>query len=148
MTIAAVRQERGARELVSDLCVSRARVVVGSSGAISSSLCFGLTVTKTAEQDGCYTVQAVDADGVACPLTNVMAITPGIISPTAAGTPITTGAGVVAVARSLSEADGSFKVQFVSPLTDDTDSTYVDADLESGSIFTVEVVSIRNEVIP
>jgi hypothetical protein len=135
--------------MVRDLVTSRARVTVGASGAVSGSRCLGLTVTKTADQLGCYTVQAVDAAGEACPLTEVMEIRVSIISPAAVGTPVTTGAGIVGVGRVLSEANGTVSVQFVSPLTDAEDgSTYVDADLESGAIFTVAIVSVRNEVIP
>ena len=139
--------EQGPGDTVRSLVTSRARVLTGTSGAISSSRLHGMTITKTADETGRYSVQAVDASGASCGIFRLQEIRVGIWSPTADAA-ITAGKAVGHIVRSVNEAAGTFLLQFFAQLTDDDAATVVDAELENGSTFTLSFVSERNQVTP
>lgn len=143
------RLEQGPLDTVRSLATSRARVTTGTAGAIvaANTITRGLTVVKTAAKVGRYTVQVVDAAGASVPLFRALEIRIGVISPTADAA-ITTDKGAHWVLRTLSEANGLFYLQFLKSLTSGANTTYVDAELEDTSVFTIAVVSERNEVTP
>jgi Zn-dependent alcohol dehydrogenase len=146
-----IKKENAPLDTERSLVTSRARVETGTGGAISVSRSLGLTVVKTAEKVGRYTVQAVDSSGASVPLAHVMGIDVAIISPTADAA-ITAGAATDWTIRALSEANGLFYLQFLTR-ADTTDGLAVtvvnaDAELEDNSKFILMVQSVRNEVQP
>lgn len=140
-------------DATSGLAVSRARVLTGTSGAITTAgtITTGLTVTKTANKTGRYTVQAVDTAGSSVALYGVKDIQVAIFSPTADAA-ITTGKATQWIIRSLTETSGLFYIQFFTQSATIVDTTITvtntDAELENSSIFTVTVVSQRDQVTP
>ena len=143
----AVQVESPAQELVRGMVISRARILTTSIGAIATGAAYqkGLTVTKTAAKTGRYTIQMVDGAGASVALSRVMEIRVTVISPTA-DSAITTDKAVDYTIRTVSEANGTFYLQFLKQLTSSTSVTYVDAELEDTAIFTIAVVSERNSV--
>jgi hypothetical protein len=136
------------RDTMGFLVTSRARVLTGTSGAITAAGTrqLGITVTKTANKTGRYTIQAVDGAGASIAFSKIMDINVTIFSPTADAA-ITKDAGVYWTIRGLSEASGLFYLQFFKS-DESTGETHADAELENSSAFTIAVVSERNGVSP
>ena len=132
---------------------SRARVLTGSAGAITTAGTrqLGITVTKTATKTGRYTIQAVDGAGASIAFSKIMDINVTMFSPTADAA-ITASKATDWVLRGLNEANGLFYIQFFTraDTTNGSTVTVVNADveLEDNSLFTVEVTSERNGVSP
>lgn len=134
-------------DTIRSLVTCHAKITTGTSGAISTSRLHGLTVTKAARLPGRYTVQAVDSKNGAVALRLLETVHVAIWSPTADNA-ITAGAGICWCLRNVNETAGTFDVQFFAPTQGVSALTNVDAELENGAVFTVQVQSVRNQVTP
>lgn len=136
------------KDTMSFLVTSRARVLTGTDGAITAAGTkqLGITVTKTANKTGRYTVQAVDGAGASIAFSKIMGVRVTIFSPTADAA-LTKDKGLYWVCRGLDEANGLFYLQFFKS-DESTGETHTDAELEDNTLFTIAVVSERNGVSP
>lgn len=117
---------RQSRSRSAGMVMHSGRVVLGASGAVSSTDCEGFTVVKTATKTGRYTVQLTDALGRAITALKLRNCVATVIGPDDSA--LTTTKGVVGVIRADTVAtNGQFYLQFVQTNAGNADTEVQDS---------------------
>lgn len=123
----------GAKTLTRETVKLYGKAVIGASGAITSQVCDGFSLTLTDSEAGRYTVSLEDtySDLLGC----------GVTVQEADDAAVTATEGLIAFVRNVDVADATtpqFYVQFVG-----TDGNASDADVGSGHTIFLEITLLR-----